>query len=321
MKNIITISCALMMVGCSSTPTNKEPVPFNNKYSHAYNIVNQTALTDNNSPLKDLTKEEIKELKKVDLVKGSAGSASMVIGALSLLTGDISGAFHMAGGAVANLSAKKHIAGASRFIVVMDLSEKNQSKKIHETIRSGIKSVLPDNFEIVKIEAIHGTFYDFIVGGKCNDPRSYAKKIKKKGFWSIEATDYSPTDTWCITGGWYSDGTIYKTPLEFFNGVTAFSNGKLTSNYGFSERSYPHGDIDFVGVLTALGKEINVENYNEVLLKISKNLPDNYFYYKTNFSKTYDKTTGKMHTLIDLQPAVYNKGVRYDFVQPEQVKN
>lgn len=90
-----------------------------------------------------------------------------------------------------------------------------------------------------------------------------------------------------------------------------------TSNYGFAYGYMPYGAIDFNGLLTALNKDVNANNYNELMINISRNLPDNYLFYKTNSPKTIDKNTNERYMLLDFIPAIFNKGKMYSFIKPE----
>ncbi len=79
----------------------------------------------------------------------------------------------------------------------------------------------------------------------------------------------------------------------------------------------PYGTIDFNGILKAMNIDINVDNYNELIKEISSKLPKTYYFYKTNFSKTVNKNTNKIVTLMDVMPAIFNNGVMYNFIETE----
>ena len=315
MKPIFTVlGLSLILHGCASASNTIQPnKTFTDKYSYAYNVANQTALTANKSELKDLTEKEIKELKEIDLVGGNAGSASMFFGALSLLTGDLASAtLHLTGGIVADLSAKKHSSGYSRFIVTNTLSNDNQADEIAATIRKVILQTLPIGYKIERIN-FRGSIVDFIVGGKCDSVSSLNINFEKDLFYSVKSEDINPTLNWCLSGGYKS---FAQTPT--FSNYRSELTDTITSNYGFDSGRSPYGTIDFNGILKAMNIEINTANYNELVKKISSKLPDSYYFYKTNFSKTVNKNTNEIITLIDIMPAIFNKGEMYEFVEPEQ---
>lgn len=314
MKPIITIlSLSLMLHGCATTDNTIEPKVFSDKYSYAYNIANQTALTTNKSKLKDFTREEVEELKKVDLVGGNAGSASMFFGTISLLTGDLaSAAINLSGGIVADLSAKKHSSGYSRFIVTNTLSNDNQSDEIASTIRKAILQTLPTGYKIERVN-FRGSIVDFIVGGKCDSVSSLNINFENDLFYSVKSENIDSTLNWCLSGGYKS---LSQTPK--FSNYHSELTEKITSNYGFDSGRSPYGTIDFNGILEAMNIETNAANYNKLVKEISSKLPSSYYFYKTNFSKTVNKKNNEIITLIDIMPAIFNKGKMYEFVEPEQ---
>lgn len=322
MKQTLTvIGISLILHGCAATSDAEiaQPKPFNVNHSYAYNIANQTMLTANKSKLRDFTREEVEELKKVDLVGGNAGSASMFFGAISLLTGDFaSAAINLSGGIVADLSAKKHMSGNSRFIITNTLSSHDQSDEIASTIRNALLEILPKGYKIERISFREATF-DFIVGGKCDSVAKLNVNFEDTSYSSVNANDYSPNLKWCNSGGFEAnDGYKPKTNAEeFYNYKTNLKN-TITSNYGFNAGFEAYGVLNFTSILTAMGLEINSDNYNKVVKEISSKLPDGFYYYKTNFPKDTNKTNGKTHTLLDIMPAIFNKGKMYEFVEPEQ---
>ncbi|KJG11610.1 hypothetical protein C0W96_07180 [Photobacterium kishitanii] len=313
MKQTLTaIGISLMLYGCAATTETVKPKAFSDKYSYAYNVANQTALTANKSKLKDFTKKEIDELKKVDLVGGSAGSASMLFGTLSLLTGDFaSAAVNLSGGIVADLSAKKHSSGYSRFIVTNTLSNDNESDEIASTIRKAILDTLPNGYKIERI-SFRGSIVDFIVGGKCDSVSALNLNFENDAFYSIKSEDINPELNWCLSGGYESFAQI-----PMFSNYQSNLYHTVTSNYGFDSGRAPYGTIDFNGILKAMNIDINVVNYNELIKEISSKLPKTYYFYKTNFSKTVNKNTNKIVTLMDVMPAIFNNGVMYNFIETE----
>ncbi|HIF9538156.1 TPA: hypothetical protein ACX6S7_002409 [Photobacterium damselae] len=305
---------AIALTGCQSTNVQPPVTPFETNASYAYNVANQTALTKDKSKLRDFTKSEVEELKKVNLVGGNAGSASKFFGTLSLITGDFaSAAVNLAGGMAADMSMGKHISGYTRFIVAENAKESQQSTEINNNIRNAIGNVLNEygNYQIKTIQ-FKDEKQDFIVGGKCSDPTIYADKLKSELDVFVQANEYSPNAVWCRTGGFLSP----MLKVSFYNYETNLVKPKaVTSNYGFDKNYAPYGQLNYIGILTALGQEITPSNYNKFLRELSSKLPNGYFIYKTNFQKQRSITDGKYYTLPDFIPAIFHDGKQFDFIQ------
>ncbi|EHA1082418.1 hypothetical protein I8Y06_003294 [Photobacterium damselae] len=305
---------AIALTGCQSTNIEPKVIPFETNASYAYNVANQTALTKDKSKLRDFTKIEVEEFKKINLVGGNAGSASMFFGSLSLITGNFaSAAIDLAGGMAADMSMGKHISGISRFIVAEKAKEIDQSENINSEIRKAIERVLNKHGAYtIKTVQFDDQTQDFIVGGKCTDPTVFSEQLKNKLAYFVESMDYGSNQVWCRTGGFSSP----MLDVSYFNYETnLISPKKVTSNYGFDKMYAPYGQLSYIGILTALNQELTTNNYNNFLKELSGELPTGYFIYKTNFQKERSSIDGRYYTIPDFIPAIFHNGKQFDFIQ------
>ena len=109
MKGILYIFLMIItLTGCSSTPPDEAK-------SQALIIAEQTYLTKDytvlwstfESPLKDFSKDDIDEVQKA-FEKKSPGDISIFFGALSILSGNLTGVIDIAGGTAGNIASSDH---------------------------------------------------------------------------------------------------------------------------------------------------------------------------------------------------------------------
>ncbi len=300
LTNIAGISSlALLMVGCSSTPEVIEAQPFNSNYSYAYNIANQTYLTKNGSPLRDFGKDELKGIKQ-----HSGGNTSVLFGALSIVTGNLTGVIDIAGGSVAKLADSKHKAAFSGWIVA-----------------------IPSN------QALNGMVAKNIV--KANVQKATVDTLRKKGNRLSKITFANGEHGYAIDGLYFfgmRDYAVFENARPMLKGKTnlinaesQFVRGDMTAINGvevFNFNSFIDGKIK--------GYE-GYEGYEQFILDVTQELPEGYYYYQTSFPKMLKMTVAKesdwscekcinKETMIlqaSVIPAIYTQGTKYEFIKPE----
>lgn len=133
MKRILCfLAFSALITGCQISGTVGEVSyqPYDTNASYALNLANQTVLTKPQrhgfdtieSPLSDFTKEDITAMKAT-LKRGNGGGASLLFGAMNLLSGNLTGIMNVAGGAAAKMAHSNHQAANARIIVELQASE------------------------------------------------------------------------------------------------------------------------------------------------------------------------------------------------------
>lgn len=298
-KIAVAIMVTTALSGCGSTPSAPEKVEFETNHSYAYNIANQTALLRNDSPLKDFSQAEVSEIKTDLAKKTSGGDASLVLGTLSILTGNLTGIIEVAGGSAANLANSDHIASHPRWIVSVPVNNYNNELEaqqyIYETIQSASNRYYAQFGEVTVSSYNESSIYDDTKVTIGNKTVSVALVSDK--------TDRTP------------DGNtlVAKT-------TTGLSN-ELVYAYGFDvDSSYLHRAIITPTAPTALISQTKIDvTYDEVMKGITANLPENFFFYAPSFPKqsAYDGDTFKNYVdSSQVVPAIYTQGKQYLFMKP-----
>ncbi|NOI31848.1 hypothetical protein [Vibrio coralliilyticus] len=282
MKNVKKMGCLVAIVGsllgCQSTQGTIEPRDFQERFSEAYNIANQTTLTRNNSPLKDFSINEIEEMKTA-MAKNSGGDASILFGTLSILTGNFTGVIDVVGGNAANLANSNHTAAYSRWFVEIPMDKAGSSEEAWWLAAKAIRQAqieVYSQFGEVKVESKkEGIDYlsinldgkDIALGGALKHSNVGKGVIASEGFYRIGYTDTS-----------FPKFVMPSSPLAIY---------------------LENQSVDPMAVYK----------------KISNKLPKGYYLYIPSFEKQY-LTQGTYIDLHHTVPSIYSSGEKYDFIQP-----
>lgn len=320
MKGLIKLSCvaALMLTaaGCSSIngipmDTPVTPKAFDSAYSKAFNIANQTDLTRDfeyagrtyYTPLRDFTEEEVSEQKSYFMQKNNGANASYLIGGLRVLSGDLGGAFSIATGGVASLSSgdDPHPARLSRWIV--SVPAKNYGSE--EEAKASIKKNILDTI-IKEIEA-----YGVSVTAEINeDSRKYA----------FERYYAITSDGKKIDLNMRNQTDVLHTNVEpVIHQQVDFGEGSFDA-YSVGLRGLQSKSKIVFAMNHALFLEKDVvgdDTFSDFMIRVSKKLPENYYFYETSYPKFI--VGDKVQTYTDINvPSIYNRGVKYDFIEVKE---
>jgi len=284
----------LLLGGCAAKlPEEVVTHEFNDKNSYALNIAMQTNLMTDNSGLRDYEKGEIDEARKY--VNKSKGNASKAIGALSILTGNLTGLIDIAGGVSADLALankdKFHPAANPRWIIALNTDKYASGEDAYQSavdeIMAATKSVMGKYGEL-KNTAHNDKYVTFVI--------AYNNKNYILGLSSYPESTLN-TKTASLDG---------KTPkLLYLTGV----ENKYSEIGGYSLEAFE--------VMAANGK-----TQDDILKEITALLPEGFFYYRPAFeTNTIPKSDfGKNVTYVNTNavvPSIYAQGKRYDFLKPE----
>lgn len=301
-KIALTVVAGLLLSGCSSTPPELvKGRDFDTNYSHAYNIANQTALTRNNSPLRDFTEMEISKAK-TDLHSYSKGAdRSLMIGALFIATGNLTGVIDVAGGAAGHLASSDHIAAQPRWIVTVPTTKFNSEEEAQKYIFNTITTVTKDylsEFGEVKSELAESM-------GKV---RQHAK-----------STYLYSKDERIDVGLYHEENSL--NGLKVVKYRTGLSEN-LVYAYGLDEMaSYDsHSLIATFNPILLMKSGITDKTYSELMIGITKKMPKGFYLYTPSFPKQYDYDEDKgLIYYVDYNqvvPAIYTQGQKFEFIKP-----
>jgi hypothetical protein len=294
-KTISTLSvlATLGLTGCASAPEPVEPREFSENNSYAYNIANQTALTRNDSPLRDFTQEEIDEAK-TNLVRKSGGDAALFFGSLRVLTGDFTGLIDVAGGSMANLANSGHIASESVFLITVKKdnfkTKLDAARYMVNTINETAQDTLGEYGEVKKALPYQSQIYTgtAIDNGKGED----------------------------IPFGLVSLIEINENTIEERT-VNLDGREELVYSYGFDRTNVNVGEVLIVPP-TPLIYSVEVEqiDYSEFYKDFTSQLPEGFYVYTPSFPRAhYDNKVYTDRSVI--VPAIYTQGKKYEFIKPE----
>ncbi len=290
MKNLITISFAVMLTACASSTLTYKPVAYDKSDSFALNIANQTELVSGNSLLRDFTREEVEEGE--DRLNKSAGGLSIGLGALNLLSGNLLGVIDIAGGTAAKIATSNHISADSRWIVLMNKNEYStpllaQSEMLKQ-IRSATKKVL----------ARHGD-----VG---------VKSVNNAETLTLNGVNLGGTLVKTLVG---KDNML---DINSYQGV----EGKDYYGYGFGggqQLVFPVSPL----IYNAKNQNNSID-YSSLMLEITNELPENYFIYIPSYSSLLGGESGeylRYHDVTIKVPTIYTEGKAYQFIKPDPKKS
>lgn len=295
--NMKTISAMIGMMtalsGCVAKPEPVNPVPFSDKNSYALNIANQTALTRNDSPLKDFTQDDKDEITQAIGRARSGGDTSMFFGGLKLLTLDLTGVIDIAGGAVSNLADSSHPAGSFHWLIEVDATEFSSEEDAQDYILETLDRVTVE--QLSKYGAV-------------------SKKSVSEGFFIYIINQ---------DGKEFSFGGLQRDSSK--QGLLVKRNYQINSNtnidtytYGISKSDYLLNDY-LVGPASPLA--FSVESKSDVDLtgfykELTSKLPNGFYLYMPSLPRY--KVDNMIYTdYREVLPAIYTQGKKYEFIKPE----
>lgn len=297
-KIALTVVAGLLLSGCSSTPPELvKGRDFDTNYSHAYNIANQTALTRNDSPLRDFSSDEIEQVKTNLRAGSNGGDTSLMVGALVIATGNLTGAIDVVGGAAGRLASSDHIASKNQWFVALDASNFNDGQEAKkyaiDTINNAIIETITSAGNTLKSQ---------------NDTARYTINGNNYLFDYI-ATSFDDTKT-----------PLLKGHSSLADGDSQYISVDELPVYGFNSTSFIDGKVN--GYKGLLG-------YEQYLLDVTSKLPKGFYLYTPSFPESYKMTLDsgddwncitcksvKKFTLYQVVPAIYTQGQKFEFIKP-----
>lgn len=271
-----------------------EPTEFSAEHSYAFNVANQTHLTKNNSPLRDFTREEIEESKNILERRTEGANASKVLGMASVLTGNLTGIFHVAGGVVSDTALSGHLSEDARWIVALDsrdfATEKEASAYIAKAIHEATVQALEEYSEVKLVESSSkiSVFYQILFDGEYQWVKAGYLKALMEGekFRGVELVSKGSTNL--IEGG---DAYLF--------GFDTTSNGIFPIE---------PANLELIG--------FDVDR-DEFLKKLTSLLPQGFYFYSPSYPKFYGADGKKYVAHKVVVPAIYTQGEKYEFIKPE----
>lgn len=297
MMKLLSLILSVLIVGCSSI----EPVT---NPSRAYTIANETYLTKDYSlyfktyhcKLKDYSLEDLEQLKRATTKSSSAGDVAIAIGVFSILTGNFTGVIDVAGGTAANIANSEHRTARSLWFAAIPANEVENGLEATNLARKTIQN------EAIKILEEHGVKLEKIIT-KSEREATFGAKL-------YQETAYKAVKTGAIYGFNLNEFYLQRENLAMVLGNTSFIDAQ--KQYVSSPETMYYG-LNFFNKKYLIDNKISpfdTENGFEIfMLELTSRLPDGYFYYESPRSSR------------NLIPAVYMKGVKYQFIHPDIEKD
>ena len=289
-KKLFAVATGVALLnGCVVTGV-PEPTEFTNEHSYAFNVANQTQLTKNNSPLRDFTREEVEESKNILERRTEGANASKILGMASVLTGNLTGIFHVAGGVVSDTALSGHVVEGRRWIVALDAadfaSEKEAQFYIGKTIDSAIQNLL-SQYGDVRLEPVNENGYA-------------AYKVLVEG-------------EYVKVGGGAMPALVRGEKIVVKRGKTNLIDGESAYLFGFERGYYELAGIEPAS-LELIGFDVDRD---EFLKKLTSLLPQGFYFYSSSYPKFYGADGKKYVAHKVVVPAIYTQGEKYEFIKPE----
>ncbi|GAM71750.1 hypothetical protein JCM19236_6333 [Vibrio sp. JCM 19236] len=312
LKKIITISClGLLTVGCSSTPD----VDLSSA-SPAYNKAYGTYLTEPykfggrtyKSKLRDFSEDEAKEAERA-FEKSSGGNVSILFGGVALLTGDLTGAIDVAGGAAANIASSRHPSARSGWVVSVDASSAKDGIEAKKIATSVIQSAT------VNLLRSKGNKIEMVVTKEAGVAKVGGAEIPPK-------TAYQLNDAVLFgmnNDHFYDD----KRGFELNKDKSAYVPTGNTIWWGVDVANYMAFDKGYVK-----GYE-GIEGYEQFMEDLTSALPSEYMYYSSPVPRQLlienkDKSSWACSDCLEEEsfllytqqiPRIYTNGEKLDFIK------
>lgn len=293
MKGISYIFLMIVaLTGCSSTPPDEAK-------SQALIIAEQTYLTKDytvlwstfESPMKDFSKDDIDEVQKA-FEKKSPGDISIFFGALSILSGNLTGVIDIAGGTAGNIASSDHQASRSNWVVAIPKNQAVdglQARNLANTTIQVTAIEMLKEYGIVLEKVIVKQKRKATFGATLYPETEYQIKGTGISFGFYESELYSQNEKYGLTEG---TSTLIAADEQYISSHETI----FTGTNGFNKKYFEENNIaPFNGV----------DGYEQYLKELTKRLPDGYMYYMSPRSSS---------TLV---PAIYTKGNKYNFIQPD----
>ncbi|MEH0690726.1 hypothetical protein H4F17_16965 [Vibrio cholerae] len=293
MKKMTVVLMGLALFGCSSY----EPL---GPKSEALLLAEQTSLMEprtvlwqtTKSPLKDFSVEDIREIEKA-FADRSPGDISLIIGTLSILTGNLTGVIDIAGGAAGNIATANHPAAYSHWLVAMPIDQAEnglEAKNLaQETIQRHAIELLEEYGVDLEKVVVKQERKASLTGAKLHPETEYRIKGTDISYGFYEREFYAHNDKYGLVEGrtsLISAEEQYVTSHDTqLSGLDGFNHPYLIEN-----KIAPFDSAD---------------GFDTYLKELTARLPKGYMYYQ---SPKYSRT---------LIPAIYANGNKYQFLKPE----
>lgn len=297
LNSAVIAFATLGVVGCVSTPDPVAPIAFDTNYSYAYNVANQTALTRNDSPLRDITSSEIETITR-NVRDHSGGDTAIFFGTMSILTGNLTGVIDVAGGVASNIAKSGHAASLERYIIILDESKFKDSVAAEKYIIDVTRTALEDTMRQ------YGDVSTKKLDGLLKGHVTYIL--------NVEGDQY-------VVGGLHTKpkgDAVKKTTVDFGKGATS------VWSYGVEDvRTELIGSI-FVQPPTPLiyAVENQAINYTDFYKDFTSRLPEGFYIYTPSFPSIVYEKNGERYKASypsEIVPALYHRGEKHEFVKPE----
>jgi hypothetical protein len=290
----LTLLLVTVVSGCNSTPDETQPLEFDTNNSFALNIAKQSSLTSggglhSKSPLRDFTQEEVDEVRAN--VHKNYGSASKVLGTLSVLTGNFTGIIDVAGGYAADFGNSNHQAVKPRWLIALDKAD-FQSK-----------------------EAAYVYAHQTVVEASVDLLGQYGTVIRKVN--DNSGSQYFELD---VSGTRSVVGLVSKVELrtkvtegEFYSS----SSSSAVDSYLIGFENKMHSTFNNVPIITIANNVIESLDVSEDVFykELSSKLPKGFYLYMPSFPKftAYDHHYTDLEAIV---PSIYSQGQKHDFINP-----
>ncbi|ORT50302.1 hypothetical protein ST37_10500 [Vibrio sp. qd031] len=293
----ITIS-SFGLFGCKSTPDQIDTQPLMTNHSEAYNIANQTALLRDKSPLKDFTLEEVAAIQTELTKQSNGGKYVAALGALSVLSGNLTGVIDIAGGSAAMIANSNHAASEPRWIIAVPQSNFASIEDAQVYVQ--------DTIEAAKVQ------YLSQFGLVSTQDNPYSKGLRNTtltiGSESYDVGFYTPVNTEIRNR---VKGVVATTPL----------NNEPVYLFG-ADRRAEQSQYSVAGTFTPHALQVKGgvnQNYDEMMREFTSLLPSGFHLYSPSFPTQYERQDGGMtvkYSINKTVPSIYTEGRQLDFIKP-----
>ncbi|ORT50304.1 hypothetical protein ST37_10510 [Vibrio sp. qd031] len=287
----ITIS-SFGLFGCKSTPVQIDAQPLMTNHSEAYNIANQTALLRDKSPLKDFTIEEVADIETELNKQSNGGKYVAALGALSVLSGNLTGVIDIAGGSASMIANSDHASAYSRWIVAIPKSEFSDIGQAQKYMLSEIENAAIQYF------GQYGKVYfgDSSLSGHINLFLDYEGQKINLGLYSnphFQDNVHGVETYWNVT-----DEDVYL--------------------FGAAKRAYVTSEVAIgpPALSHLLVNKVTDKSYSQIQKEFTAYLPSGFYMYIPSFPQQYIHGEGKYQALNHIVPSIYTEGRQLDFIKP-----
>ncbi|GMQ46128.1 hypothetical protein [Vibrio sp. 10N] len=293
MNKLSTLLIVTSLYGCSSS----EPI---GPKSEALLLAEQTSLMQpqtvlwqtTESPLRDYSVDDIHEIEKAFADK-SPGDVSLVIGTLSVLTGNLTGVIDVAGGAAGNIATANHPAAYSHWLIAMPSEQAENGLRAknlaQETIQHHAITLLAEYGVDLEKVVVKPESSASLTGAKIYQETEYRIKGTDISYGFYEREFYAHNEKYGLVEG-------HTSLISAENQYVSSHDTKLSGVYGFNHQYL---------IKNKIAPFDRPDGLDIFLKELTSRLPQGYMFYQSpKFSKT-------------LIPAIYTDGKKHEFLKPD----